>query len=472
VLNTAKLLSIKEHRGAPRLWIEGNAPLKSGFEPGRHYCVERKGNTLVLSLNETGVRKVSKKTSTKGDIPVLDLNSVKDLELFKNQKVVRVVFGPGCVVISATASEKRRQTRLERVRNKLLKNEPLACGGICAGGGVLSHAIHAGFKQAGVAARTAFHNEIRDELAEHAQTVNDALDADTQMLVMPLQELAFDDEVTRRVGEVDIIELGLPCSGASVAGRSKLSLGIPEEHPDVGHLVVGALALLAKLNPAVAIFENVVPYAKSASAVLIRQQLRDMGYDCHEREFFGPDWGALEARRRWCLVAVTRGIDFDLEALTPAPFVPQTIGDILDPLETVEDRWSEMTGLKAKQERDIAAGKGFRMQIVGPDQTTCPTLTKGITKNRSTDPKFPHPTNPDLLRIPTAREHARCKGVPERLIDSLAQTTAHELLGQGIVYQPFLQLGAYVANTLKAWAKASEALGESLVGATAVRAAG
>jgi DNA (cytosine-5)-methyltransferase 1 len=254
------------------------------------------------------------------------------------------------------------------------------------------------------------------------------------------------------------VELGLPCSGASVAGRAKRSLGMPEEHPDVGHLVVGALALLAKLNPAVAVFENVPPYAKSASAVLIRQQLRDMGYVCHERELFGPDFGALEARTRWCLVAVTKGVDFDFEALRPEPRMARTLSEVLEAPEDVADRWSEMKGLKAKQERDKAAGKGFMMQIFTGAETRINTLTKGIAKNRSTDPKIAHPTNPDLLRIPTAREHARCKGVPEHLVEGLAQTTAHELLGQGIVYDPFRAVAKHVGLALKRWAQREDAV--------------
>lgn len=456
-MHTVKIVAMREHKGAPRVWFEGAAPAKSGFEPGKKYTVSRcpERNGVMIELCDDGRRTVSRKEYANGrEVPVLDLNSKQDLGMFEGCGAVRVVFADGRVYISPIASEMRRVKRLNRLRSKILSGAPLATAGVCAGGGILGHAVHNGLADAGVSSRMAMHNEIREDLADHAVENNDAFSDTSVLLQMPLQELAFDDSVLRRLGEVDVVELGLPCSGASVAGRAKRSLGIPEEHPDVGHLVVAALALIAKLNPVACIFENVPPYASTASAVLIRRQLKDLGYDTHEIEVFGPDFGELEARKRWCLAAVTRGIDFDFSTLVPQPFAVRTLSDVLETGEAVEDRWSNMTGLKAKQVRDKAAGKGFMMQVYTGVESRINTLTKGIAKNRSTDPKIQHPVNPDLLRIPTATEHARCKGVPEHLIKGLPQTTAHELLGQGIVYKPFRQVAKHLGAALKRFAHA------------------
>ena len=52
----------------------------------------------------------------------------------------------------------------------------------------------------------------------------------------------------------------------------------------------------------------------------MRQQLRDMGYDIHERDMYGPDFGDLEARTRYSMVAVSRGIPFNFEDM-PMPEV-------------------------------------------------------------------------------------------------------------------------------------------------------
>ncbi|UDM18879.1 hypothetical protein [Vogesella sp. XCS3] len=73
-----------------------------------------------------------------------------------------------------------------------------------------------------------------------------------------------------------------------------------------------------------------------------------------------------------------------------------------------------------------------------------------MQKNRSTDPKIAHPTNPDLLRIPTAREHCLIKGISPSLIEGLSETTAHELLGQSIIYNPFVSVGERIAESIMA----------------------
>lgn len=454
-MNHVKVLSIKEHRGNPRFWTEGNPPLRSGFEPGVRYSLVQQGDGILVKLDEDGDRTVSRKVRNGKEVPVLDVNNKDDLAPLRGHEVVRVVFGEGQVYLSPLASEARRIRRLKRLKEHLQRAGELTMAGIASGGGVLSHAIHSGLQAAGLRSKHRAFNEIREDLCDMAREFNDALSEDTVMLNMPLQELAFDDAVLARIGEVDIAELGLPCSGASVAGRAKLGLEMPEQHPHVGHLVVGGLAVLAKLNPAVAVFENVTQYANTASAALIRQQLSDLGYDTYERVLSGPDFGTLEARKRWCLVAVTRGIEFDLESLMPGPTVVKTVADMLEPPEAVAHRWSKMAGLKAKQERDIAENKGFRMQVYTGAETHISTLTKGIAKNRSTDPKIQHPTDPTLLRIPTPLEHGRFKGLPEnlltKLIGQMSATCAHELLGQGICYPPFQAVGQHIGEALRRW---------------------
>src|SRR3546814_9440259 len=77
------------------------------------------------------------------------------------------------------------------------------------------------------------------------------------------------------------------------------------------------------------------------------------------------------------------------------------------------------------------------MQIIQPDSTKIATLTRGYAKIRSTDPKLQHPTDPTLLRQITPVEHARIKGVPEKMIEGLGITIAHQMLGQSILAKPF-----------------------------------
>lgn len=452
-VNTISTAKLSSKDGKSRLWIEGKRLTQAGFVPGHTFVIEEAKQGIVLKLADLGTNKVAKRERAGGRVDsIVDITNQATLAPLQGCKVLRVVLGEGQIFISAVASELRLMRRLNRLKERLVNGEALETAGIAAGGGILSHAVHAGLDEAGVPVTFKAYNEIRDDLVEHALANNDIISDDTIVLNLPLQELAYDEATLKRVGEVDVMELGLPCSGASVAGRAKRKLDFPEAHPHVGHLAAGALAIIAKLNPAALIFENVVPYANTASACILRQQLGDMGYEVHERNVFGPDFGDFEERTRWCMVAMSKGIPFNFDEMPMPVVVPRQLKEVMEPPEAVADRWSMMEGLKAKQARDLDEGKNFKMQIFTGDESTIKTLTKGITKNRSTDPKFRHPTNPDLLRIPTAKEHGAYKGIPEHLFQGMSQTTANEMLGQSITYKAFKHVAAFVGTSVKQWA--------------------
>lgn len=185
---------------------------------------------------------------------------------------------------------------------------------------------------------------------------------------------------------------------------------------------------------------------------IIRHQLRDLGYVVHETMMDSRDWNTIESRKRMCMTAVTRGMEFSMDAIErPAPQAVK-LGDVMEQIPEDDPRWSEMGYLKAKQERDIADGKGFKMQIVNAESGQVGTIGKGYSKNRSTEPKVSHPTNPDLLRLLTVGEHAAVKGIDPKLISGLCNTTAHEVLGQSIAPQPFISLAKAIATTVLAYA--------------------
>lgn len=439
---------IGQNKGAPRVWLEGQQALRAGFKPGQRYDVKVQGQTVVLQANKDGSRVVSAKK--KGDMtnPVIDLNSKELLAMFDGMASVRVVAREGQIYILPLASEIKVLERRKRLKEKLENGEPLKGGSVSHGVGILSHAIHTGLKNAGIKMEMAFANEIRPELLEHAAIHNDAWADDTQMLAAPMQELAFDDRGLAHIPKVDVLELGLPCSGASVAGMAKRGLGHPEQHPEVGHLVVAALIILNKAAPAICLFENVPNYANSASASILRNQLRDMGYETHERILNGKEWGALENRNRWCMVAVTRGIHFDFDQLMPGPPRYEKLGEALDQVPDDSPRWKSFDGLVRKEASDIAAGKGFRLQRFNPDDDHIATITKGYAKVRSTDPRINHPTDPNLMRQLSAQEHSRIKEIPPHLIGDLSETIAHEALGQSVVYMPFHDVGKHLGEAL------------------------
>lgn len=439
---------IGANKGKPRVWLEGVQAAIAGFDPGQRYDVEVRGKTLVLQVNPDGTRVVSAKRVGERVNPVIDLNSETLLAVFDGMAAVRVVAREGEIFILPLASELRKQERMQRLRQKLENGEAITMGSLSHGGGIMSHALHAGIERAGLKAELAFANEIREDLIEQAASHNDAWSKKTMPLVAPMQELAFDDRAMAHLPKVDILEAGLPCSGLSKAGKSKRGLRHEADHPEVGHLVVGALVIVSKANPAIVIVENVPSAAVSETASILRNQLRDMGYDIHERMLRGKDWNSLEQRDRWCMVAVTTGIDLDLDAMLPSDTVIRKLEDVLEPIPPSDPRFRDYTYLKEKLVRDEAAGKGFAFKVVTPESTVVGTLNKTYHKGQSTGTYLASPEDPDKMRLLTATEHSRIKGVPPHLSEGLSNTIAHEMLGQAVLYEPFQDLGQHVGNSL------------------------
>lgn len=443
---------IGQNKGAPRVWLEGSQTAKAGFAPGQRFDIHVQGQTIVLQANPDGSRVVSAKKAGESVNPVIDINSRELLAIFDGMSSIRVAVKEGQIYLVPLASELKKQERYKRLKTKLETGEALDLGSLSHGGGILDHAIHSGLKAGGIESKLAFANEIREELLEHAAIHNDAWSDDTRVFAAPMQELAFDERGLANIPRTEVLIMGLPCSGASKSGRAKRGLAHPEAHPEVGHLVVSALVILSKSNPAIVLLENVPPYANSASADILRNQLRDMGYITHERILNGKEWGTLENRDRWVMVAVTHGIEFDFTQLMPPDAKVQRLGDVLEAISPDDPRWSKMQGLKDKEVRDLAEGKNFKMQVFDAESEHIGTLTKGYAKVRSTDPKIQHPDDPELLRQLTPVEHARIKQVPEHLIEGLSNTIAHEVLGQSVVYTPFKDLGQEMGNVLNEFA--------------------
>jgi len=355
------------------------------------------------------------------------------------------------IYLMPLASEVRKQERLTRLHTKLENGDPIAMGSLSHGGGILSNAIHAGLEKAGIDSYLAFANDIDVDLLEHTQNHNEVWSENTQFVGMPMQELAFDEYAVSKLKTVECLELGIPCSAHSVAARAKKGKeqSLPEDDPSVGHLAVAFLAIVARVNPAVIVLENVRPYQSSASMSIIRNQLRDMGYQIHERILNAADWNCLEARIRMCMVAVTEGMAFDFEQLLVPEKTQRKLGEIMDDVPLDADCWSPMDYLKVKEVRDAAKGSSFAMQIFDSESDHIGTIRKGYHKNGSSDPKIRHPENPDLLRLLNQYEHARCKGIPEHLITGMSKTSAHELLGQSVSHPPFVSVGELVGRALK-----------------------
>jgi len=438
------------HRGAPRLYIDSPALELAGLRPGA--AVTREVNAqefrLTWRVDALGARKVSRKQRGAHVVPVLDINSAQDLAVFEGCAAVRIVILADAVHILLPASAAKALARMARLTSKLATGQALTTASLAFGAGIASKALHDGLEDAGVKTQLALANELCEDYTELAVRNNAVVTAATAVAAVPMQELAIDDWLLQRVGSVDILEAGIPCSGASKAGRAKRKLTKMEDHPLVGHLIGAALQVIARLQPALVLIENVESYRHTASAAILRGWLRDAGYAVTEVVLNAADFGSLEARVRWFLVASPPQLGLDLSGLQASRAGHTRLADVLEPIGPEDERFRTVAYLKAKAERDAEAGSGFAMQWLTPESTSVPTLRKGYHKGGSTDPRLVHPTDPGRSRLLTGREHARIKGVDSQLIAGACETVVHQVCGQAVDTRPVRAIGERIGKVI------------------------
>lgn len=444
--------------GVARIWLEGQKLFHAGVRIGERYVLRSDERTkrieLVPSTQAPGasVFTVSRRERNGVVSPLLEVRSDILKKFFAGCEKVRVAIRNGRIIVSALQIDVKIKERVERLKRKLATKEKLAAGSLFMGGGVLDKAIHAGLMAAGVAAFIQVGVELDSEYLDSALRNSPELWSDESIAI---NSDIRDVSLGGTVPQLDLVCGGIPCTGASRAGASKNKLQFAEEHSTAGTLFFDYLEFVKASNPAIAIVENVVEYAKSSSMAVIRSVLTSLGYDLFESVLYGPDFGTIEARKRLCLVAITKGLEGAVDFVFPTthPRVAagevRKLADVLEDIPLDSDRWKSYDYLAAKEERDIAAAKGFKRQLVTPDALTVGTITRGYSKARSTDPYLLHPTSPELSRLFTAIEHARIKGIPECVIDGVAATTAHEILGQSVCYPVFESVGMAIGAAIQ-----------------------
>lgn len=422
-----------EHKGSRRVWLEGRRLADVGFKAGVRYQVGAADGTLRLRLSKAGSHVVSHKQGR----PVVDLltRQLGDVER------VEVRFTAREVLISVHPLDRAAAARLVRLNARIQGGQPVRLGSLSHGGGIATDALLRGLGAAGVSAELAFGLDIEGRYIEHSLEHNPAWRAGGMSVEADLGEV--DAEL---LPQVDVLQAGLPCVSASRAGRAKKGLERPEQDAVTADLVVAFLDVIRATQPAVILLENVPEYADSASADIIRRRLGRWGYEIHEHAVDGAAW-SLEARKRWVLVAVTRGLAINLDELASSGERPAALGEVLD-ARTPASSWRRFAHLDAKETRDAARGSKFSQRLLTSSSTSVPTLRRGYQKAGSTDPRLAHPSRAGYSRLLSPAEHARIKGVPPELVKGASDTMAHEILGQSVISPAFAALGRLVGAAL------------------------
>lgn len=443
---------IGEHRGISRVYIEGLRLAREGFQPGMTYqrIIKAEEGKIVLRLIDSGDYVVSKKNIRDTELPVLDIRTEELTKIAGNSGRVRILIANKCIVILRHFNDEKIADRMLRMMNEVEQGK-LSAASLFHGGGVASGGIHCGLKVAGISSKLAMAVEIEDAYIESSLRNNPNLwDENSVVINAGVEGVRYHQS---GIPSVSLLEAGVPCTGSSSSGKAKLGLTFAEDHPTAGAAFFYTLQAIDFMNPCLIVLENVKTYATTASASIVRSVLGNLGYSMQEILLKGEDFGALENRERWVMLATTIGLEEfikldDIYKFRSAP--PAKIQDILES-EVDDSRWKEYGYLREKEARDIAAGKGFKMQILNEDSTSCPTVTRGYAKVRSTDPILSKNDGSNLLRLFTPAEHARLKTIPESVLDGLSETVAHQVAGQSVVYNWFVAIGRLIGDGLQSY---------------------
>lgn len=426
-------LTVGENRGAPRIWLEGKRLLEAGFTRGAKVRATTHDDAVVLTLDEAGDRTVS----GKGERPIIDV--LGKAVPFASNTSIEVTYRPGQIQIRVSPREGAVSRRVARLAAKVTQGAALAVASLCIGAGILDAAISDGMAASGVQV----HHEL---VVEREEAYLDVAIRNHQPTTAIHADVSTVDFHNRR--PVDMLVAGIPCTAASRPGRAKqrsmdASLTHPEGHPE-GSLFFDFLRAVIDLEPAVVVLENVPLYRDTAGYAAIRAVLGKLSYHVTDTVLDAARWGVNERRER--LVMVGAPFPVDLSNLAPDA-AARPLRTVLD---DVQDRWRPHARFEQRTQEKLAAGAGFKLQLVTSDDTTVGTIGRGYSKDRMTEPHILHPTDNRLSRLLTVPEHARIKGVPEHLVDGLGFTIGHEALGQSIAYPPFVSVGRRIGETIVA----------------------
>ena len=454
------LQRLGEHRGVPRIWIEGRKLERGGIAPGDRFSItwDAASSTVTLDFHDEGDRRVSKRTRGGRDIPIVDV-STQDVgeALGAGIERAQVTVYDRRIEVTVHPDDLAARERVERLVSKVRAGEPVATGSIAHGGGILDHAVHEGMADMGVRARLAFAIEIDEATLDVAATNNAIWDEDTLMVQASMDEVAFET-----LPKVDVLVAGIPCVGASRSGKAKNGISLAEDHETAGHLFVSLIASIKAQNPCIVLLENVPDYATTVSATIIRKALQVRGYEIHEAVLDGPEMGSLEMRRRWCLLATSKDLGIRLDAVRPIRMKEATLSEILESVPLDDPSWRSIVYMHEKAAINKGKGSNFSVNVADPTDPTVRTMGAKYWKRRPTEPKILHPEDPTLARLLTPTEHARAKTVPPELVSGISSTLAHQILGNSVIHAKWRSVGRLMGERMLALAKGDEPDAEAM----------
>ena len=415
------VLALGQHRGQPRIYMEGRWLIDAGFIPGRCYAIDYHASKIEITLAEDGRSVTGKRNGARA---VIDLNCSNIGDCLGTIDRVTVHADAGSITITATRVDTRRSQR------ELLPTTV----SLFSGGGLFSEAVRrASFE---VIASV----EINPKYADIYQLNHGGRMYNCSVEQVPWEQLS-------ELAPIGLLEMGIPCEPFSAirrldrGGQQKRNRDLPAEAHELGDMVYWAIKAADVLNPHTVIIEEVARFLESGAGFILRLALDRIGYHVEARIIDPLEHGALTSRRRAVIVATT----FD-EVNWPTPSDHATsleLRDILDDVPDDSDLWfsrDTKPWLYEHWNRQTTNGNGFEPPKLTAGSTSCPTIKKRYFAGQGDNPVVQHPRKPDHHRWLTLDEVRRLMGLPDRYDLGSARTTAGEVLGQGVQVETFAQL--------------------------------
>jgi len=91
---TERIVTIGEHRGNPRLWLEGLWLVAAGFKRGGFYRVSHvMPHRMVIVADADGDRTISGKTKNGKDVAIIDINDASVIPFQPGRVLARITKG-------------------------------------------------------------------------------------------------------------------------------------------------------------------------------------------------------------------------------------------------------------------------------------------------------------------------------------------------------------------------------------------
>lgn len=420
------LQSLGRNRDTPRLWIESQRLSSLGFPPGTPLQVEQRADRLTLRAGVLAENHVSSRVVAGGRRPIIDLENQSLLCDLARYSEVKIIASFERIQITPS-------TRAFAIQRSRTLQPPFRVLEVFAGGGTMTAGLR-GDSRFQVIAGVEIEPDYADEWQAHHR--------EAALFQTDIRSLH-----TSELPEFDLLIGGIPCTSHSNLGRAKKSLAGQPELGDTGDLFLPVLTFISERMPAAIVLENVPLFSTSLAGQLLVTHLHRIGYHV-STTILQPnaEWGEIEDRKRWLLVAT---LDRPFMLRVPDQPCTATVSAYLDPPNPVIDRSDAeriartIEGLRAHNARHQAAGHGFAFTVVDGSSSRLPVVQKSYHKI-NTGPFVQTPFGPRLLRQTEMERIHGCE------LNTRHYSTAIQILGQGVqtrIFQHiFGQLGKHLTT--------------------------